>query len=510
MLEKLYKKDALMKQFALLVFLQPFIDIYRLFLGNTIEIAGISLVELINIILIIYLAILFILNQRKWKTFAPAILYSIILVIYLFFHCYNMLQFDTNIITGTSINVIVECYVIIRAYVLPIMVLYMLLYIRTTEECFLKTIVGASSFISCVIVVTNLLKVSYISYASNLEKNEMIHQNIIEWFTKNPPMDLNLITSKGWFYSGNQIGLILLMLFPIVIYYAIKNNRKRTYLLIVIQVVAMIMVATKTAALGSIVVMVIMIGLLILFGILYKKWKEYLKKAFVIAIILCCSILLVQVSPVKKMIGLQELSYISGQEEELKSELEDFSSGELDTDEFSKFMYKYYYIYGIQEEYVKLFPVEKYPEFWLSVISDENKSQANFRKFKKRIYTEVEKENANPKDEYLGIGYTTNFPYLEKDIIAQNVWFGKIGTILLIGPFLIIFIIASVKILLNMKKKFNMFNCILGLSICGGLGASLLAGHLFGYFFPILIFAYIVAQLFQEVGTDNKDVKKNK
>lgn len=61
-----------------------------------------------------------------------------------------------------------------------------------------------------------------------------------------------------------------------------------------------------------------------------------------------------------------------------------------------------------------------------------------------------------------------------------------------------------------MKKKFNMFNCILGLSICGGLGASLLAGHLFGYFFPILIFAYIVAQLFQEVGTDNKDVKKNK
>ena len=419
MLEKLYKKDALMKQFALLVFLQPFIDIYRLFVGNTVEVAGVSLVELINIILIIYLAILFILNQRKWKTFVPAILYSIILIIYLLLHSYNMLQFDTNIITGTSINVIVEAYVIIRAYVFPIMVLYMLLYMRTSEECFLKTIVGVSCFISCVIVVTNLLKVSYISYASNLEKNEMIHQNIIEWFTKNPPMDLNLITSKGWFYSGNQIGLILLMLFPIVIYYAIKNNRKRTYLLIVIQVVAMIMVATKTAALGSIVVMVIMIGLLILFGILYKKWKEYLKKAFVIAIILCCSILLVQVSPVKKMIGLQELSYISGQEEELKSELEDFSSGELDTDEFSKFMYKYYYIYGIQEEYVKLFPVEKYPEFWLSVISDENKSQANFRKFKKRIYTEVEKENANPKDEYLGIGYTTNFPYLEKDNSAK-------------------------------------------------------------------------------------------
>ncbi len=52
MWQKLYNDNALSRQFALLVFLQPLIDIYRLFVGNGIEIAGISLVELINILFI--------------------------------------------------------------------------------------------------------------------------------------------------------------------------------------------------------------------------------------------------------------------------------------------------------------------------------------------------------------------------------------------------------------------------------------------------------------------------
>ena len=51
-----------------------------------------------------------------------------------------------------------------------------------------------------------------------------------------------------------------------------------------------------------------------------------------------------------------------------------------------------------------------------------------------------------------------------------------------------------------MKRNLICLIVFLGLSICVRAWASLLAGHLFGYFFPILIFAYIVAQLFQEVG----------
>lgn len=499
MWQKLYNSDALSKQFAILVFLQPFIDIYRLFVGNGIEVAGISLVELVNILFIGYLGILFILNQKRWKSFALAGVYAILLGVYLYLHCMNILKFDTGIIAGTAVNVAIEAYVILRAYVLPVMLLYMMVYIKTEEERFVKTAVGTSAFISIVIVVTNIFKVSYISYASYLEENEHIRQNIIEWFTKSPPKDLNLITSKGWFYSGNQIGLILLILFPVVIYYAVAHKKKRGYACVAVQVVAMIMVATKTAALGSLLVIGIMIVLLAIFGTVKKQLKENLKAIIALAVILGGGALLLNSSPVKMMISLQGMSYMQSKEEEdLEEELELFADGELDTKGFSKFLNKYYYIYGIQEEFVKLFPVEQHPQFWLAVISNPNKKQVNFRDFKMEIYEQILELNDNPGDKYWGIGYTTNFPYMERDVIAQAAWFGSIGAVLFLCPFALVFLLSVFNILRRFREKMNLYICTLGLGVCAGAGGALMAGHLIGYFFPVIIWIYLLAQLYHE------------
>lgn len=497
-MQKLYTNDRLSLQFAILIVLQPLIDIYRLFVGNGIEIAGISVVELVNMFLIGYLGILFILNKRKIKTFYPAFGYAVVLFIYLVFHCLNILKFNTSIIEGTSINVMVEIYVIVRAYILPVLVFYMLICVKTTEKRFLGTMVGVAGFISIVCVITNLFKVSYVSYASTLEKNEMISQNIIEWFIKSPPKDLNLITSKGWFYSGNQIGLILLMLFPIVIYYALIKKSIKSYLLVAIQAIAMIMVSTKTAALGAVAVIFIMVLLQIVFGIYEKKVKDILGPVIVILAIGVSAILIIQTSPVQRMVVAQGMSYLKGEEEiNLDDELGGFTGSDFDIKGFSKFLNKYYYIYGIQEESIKLLPVEKNAEFWLSVISDPNKNQVNFRKFKQRILNEVIAKNDNAADKYLGIGYTTNFPYLEQDILAQNAWFGIVGTVLLLGPFGVIFLLSILQIVVHFKRNFKLYHCVLGLSICGGISGSYIAGHLCGYFFPILIFIYILVQLYQ-------------
>lgn len=504
MINKLYDNESLSKQFMIFIILQPIIDIYRLFVGNAIEIAGISLVELINIFLIGYLGVLFVLNQKKLKTFVPAILYAIILCIYLIFHCYNMLNFDTTIITGTSINVFVEIYVILRAYVLPIMLLYMMIHIRTTQERFLKTTVSISVFISSVIVITNVFKISYISYASNLKEKEMIYQNIFEWFTKQPPSDLNLITSKGWFYSGNQIGLILLMLLPIVVYYAMRKQKIYGYFFVALQVVAMIMVATKTAAFGSMLVLVVMLVLLLVFSIIEKQWIGIWKNLLAIMLILVMGLILLIHSPVIRMMNLQSLSYEESEEEKaLESKVDELSQGEFDEESFIEFFNECYYIYGVQEEYIKLLPVAQYPDFWFSVVTDESKRQINFREFKQRLYEVVATENNNPQDMYLGIGYTSNFPYVEKDISAQNVWFGWIGTIVLLGPFFFLFVYLAIKILLNMKEHFSFWICTLGLAICATTVCTLIAGHLFGNLFPIAIYIYIMAQLKHSVITKN-------
>ena len=159
---KLYSDKWLGLQLSVLILLQPLIDIYRSFVGNKIEIGGISLVELFNIILIGYLCLLFLLNRKQakqMKSFWPAIAYMVILIIYLILHCYHVLQFDASVMSGTEISVVTEIYVIFRAYLLPLLLLYMLIFIRVEQKRFIKTLLCCSWFISVVIIITNLLKV---------------------------------------------------------------------------------------------------------------------------------------------------------------------------------------------------------------------------------------------------------------------------------------------------------------------------------------------------------------
>lgn len=116
----------------------------------------------------------------------------------------------------------------------------MFLCVKIKTGFFEKGINILSGLISGIIVVTNLFKVSFISYASSLETNQFITRNIIEWFI-NPDMENPAyMTSKGWFYMGNQIGVILFMLYPFVIMQALKYRKKRNYLLVIIQGIAMI------------------------------------------------------------------------------------------------------------------------------------------------------------------------------------------------------------------------------------------------------------------------------
>lgn len=509
--KNLYHTRSLSLQLTLFVLLQPFIDMYRLFVGNAIELAGISLVEWFNFILIGYLAVLFILNQRRLKAFAPAICYGFVLAVYFVLHCLNMLQFDTTIINGTAISTLTEVYVMIRAYLLPLMALYMMFYIRTERQAFEKSIIALAWIISGVIVLTNLFQLSYISYASELEGNEMIRGSILTWFSKSFTANMTLYTSKGWFYSGNQIGLILFILFPMVIYHAIVRRKPLSFIQVLLHAIAMIMVGTKTAAVGSMLLLIVMIVLSAFFSILNKSFKSFSIPLLAMLGILVISYGLFSISPTYRMAYQQQESYKKTEaEEKLQEEFDTFveqsekkESPKIDQKAVSKYLNRSYYMYGINKEYIDLFPIEKNAEFWLSVVGDPEKKQVNFRDFKQRIYQQVLEQNQNPKDPWLGIGYTTNFPYVEKDIISQNVWFGYIGTILLIGPFFLLLLACGLRILLHWKRNFTFYHCTLALCACGGIGGSFVAGHLFGFAFPAIILAYILAQFYHS--TANKE-----
>lgn len=509
---KLYSDKWLGLQLSVLILLQPLIDIYRSFVGNKIEIGGISLVELFNIILIGYLCLLFLLNRKQakqMKSFWPAIAYMVILIIYLILHCYHVLQFDASVMSGTEISVVTEIYVIFRAYLLPLLLLYMLIFIRVEQKRFIKTLLCCSWFISVVIIITNLLKVSFVTYASYLPDGATISQNMIEWFTKTPPQDVKALTSKGWFYSGNQIGLILFMLLPVSVYTALTRHKVMDYVLVACQIIAMMMVATKTAAIGGLMILVVMAVLYLVFSLVQKKLRKNIKPLIVLLLIFACGVGLYQFSPTKKLISVHISNYewSDQTQNELDELLEenDAEKGDPEKNSAVQKLESLYYTFGIHPEFVSILPIKNNADFWMKVISDPDKPYLEFRSFKQTLLNEILKKNDNPLDPWLGIGYSTNFPYLEKDVVSQNAWFGIAGSILFIVPYLAALVICAIQIFRRFKSRFTLFSCALALSSGGGFLISLTAGHLFGFLFPMFIFTYILAQLIHSAKCEQPD-----
>ncbi len=484
------------------VILQPFVDIYRVFFENTIEIAGISLAELINLLAIAYLIFLFVVKYIKQpKYFLPVVIYGVLLGGYCILHIWNISKFDESILNGADISAFKELYYMLRVYLLPLVVFYMFLCVKIKTGFFEKGINILSGLISGIIVVTNLFKVSFISYASSLETNQFITRNIIEWFI-NPDMENPAyMTSKGWFYMGNQIGVILFMLYPFVIMQALKYRKKRNYLLVIIQGIAMIMVGTRVAALGGMLILIVSPVIAILFGGILKQFPFERKDFLKLAGVAVCFVLLFVNSPVIDVQGAKGDAYEETDEQKARrKEMEKFKA-DLDKGIFDEKVVKMYaedieeypYSYGISEEFVKLFDVEDNFEFWFDTVISKDRDQVNYRQFKKRIYEAVLEKNNNPYDRWLGIGYTSGFPYVERDFTGQNIWFGYAGTFLLLGPYYICALYAVIQILRRIKTHFRYENAFFAVSLGGVSVLAYMAGHLFNGIFSAVIFAWLVS-----------------
>lgn len=106
------------------------------------------------------------------------------------------------------------------------------------------------------------------------------------------------------------------------------------------------------------------------------------------------------------------------------------------------------------------------------------------------MYDDILNKHSNKIDKWLGIGYSSNFPYLERDFIGQEVWLGKIGMFLVTIPFVAIFAFSLVSLLIHFKKKINIFTCSFLLASAYMILSSILAGHVLEYFLPLVFCLY--------------------
>lgn len=485
-------------QVIVFLVLQPFINMFRTFFEDRIQLFGISLPELINLGLIGYLSCLFLIKYfRKKKVMIPLVIYLSVAALYLVLHLWNISNFNQTILTPTDINLFKETYFMARTYIVPLLFFYILLNANVRSAVFLKVTEILSWIISGNIVLTNLFKVSFISYASLLEKNQFIERNIVEWFTNPDTETPVLMTSKGWFYMGNQIGMVLFILFPFAILLFLKNKSIKNFILVLLNAVAMIMVGTKVASIGALLILAATVFVVILFAWILKQFRFTVKHTVAFLAVLLTGVFLFLYSPTINIAADRKQAVedtptdhnVTINNEAVESEDPDISN----VDAFTQIFGHPCNYFGIDNEFVELLNVKKNVKFWESIITGNSKAQIDYRTFKSLIYEEVLRQNNNPADRWLGIGYTSYFPYAERDVVSQNIWFGYAGTILLIGPYVAYLIYALVSILKKFKSRFTYENAIFVISLVGGLALSCMAGHLFFDIFSAIIFTWVLA-----------------
>ena len=493
------------------LFLQPIIDIYHLFVGDAVQILGLALPELINLGFIAVLGVFFVINNiRNRKVMVAVAIYVVALCVYLVAHLANILQFDTTILNGAEKNLVKEMYFILRVYLVPVLYFIILITEKIDERTFGRGIQILAGFISAVIVLTNLLGVGFITYASTLKTNDYITRTVFQWFTNPDTTHPAFMACKGLFFTGNQISIILFMLFPFVLRSAFKNQKWYQYGLVILQAVAMIMVGTKVAAVGALLVIIAAAAIYLVFALLQKKLPLNRR---VLGAALCVALVVGVLFPFSPVIAIQQerdsayeesSEFAEGGMDALEDLLEGLEGGvtengahpEWDAETIQKFtenLETYYNGYGVDKAFIELFSVKDNVYFWWDVVMDPNKTQLDYRGFKEVLYEEVLQKNNNPMDRWLGIGYTSNFLYTETDFLAQTVWFGYLGTLLLIGPYLACLAYIVIRAVKQIKRAFCYENALFAVSLLGSLLLSVMAGHLFYGVFSIAIFAWLLA-----------------
>lgn len=486
-------------QLIIFVFLVPFINIYDFFIGEKIQVLGLSLIEILKILMICYLTLITIISKKdKIKSIYKnhkilCISFIFLCIIFVIFHILSIKSFNTSLISNASNNIFVEFYFIIRTYGVLLLLLFCFMISDIKRDKIIKIISEICFLVCSIIVISNIFKIGYVAYSSYLEKETIVSGNIFEWLTKLNASNADLYTTKGYFFSTNQMSLVILPSLAISMLYMTKSKKKILYFTFIIKVLGALMLSTKTCSFGVIILLLFQILGYPIYNLIKHQKIDKLNFIY-FTLILLTYVPLLLISPVAYKTNLYQYNKIDSNANSTSTNNQDMEQltivkiQDYSDEKFVKKLESSYYLYGIHNSFIKMLPINSNITFWRNALKLTMGQRQDFRQFKKYIYNNIIKENNQEVKNYLfGIGYVSNFPYLERDFIGQNIWFGILGTILLIGPYIIIFLLALYKIISKIKKNFTLDNIYFSVAIALNLCASYLAGHLFGNLFPTII-----------------------
>ena len=179
------RKEKIVKFLITTLFiLLPIMDMIRATWIVDVEIFNISIIEFINLLLI---GIPFCITIPKMKKKHLKFLgvFFLFVALYIGIHVYNTYKFDISLLPLATHNWLVETYYIIRIYLLPILLIITLFENKDifNKKYYYGIVKYLIIFISSEIVLLNIFRFSYGTYADELHPYVINNSSFIDIFT---------------------------------------------------------------------------------------------------------------------------------------------------------------------------------------------------------------------------------------------------------------------------------------------------------------------------------------
>ena len=480
------------------IIIQPFIDILPLYERNKYQLLGFTIPTIVRCLFIL-LFLVFMIKKIKKENIKYAIIYLSLLMVYVIIHHFvisgEMLLPDNYVYSFTQ-----ELFYIIRM-LFPLVIIVFTKDNEITYDDFIETILLSLIIISFIIIVGNTLCLSYRSYGTGYTAISWIH-----WFTSNlSNYTYDELTSKGWFYMANQVSGIMVMLLPFSIYDMIMNNRKFSMLVTLLSILGMIMLGTRTAVYGWLVIVIMIITIYEYLKRVVKIKGLIGKRIYPLLIILSIGLVFLAVSPIKKRNYEYHIDDIK--QYDLRPNIDS------DKEEVYNYIEHVYHALLIHDTYIIDVYNYKYDsEFWYNVFDLVIKNGPIDNRVNQVLIEKRIKELNGNKLRYKLFGYSFSRMrnaglYSEHDIIVQMFTMGILGLLLLIGPYIVIFVYFVFKMVMDAEKEINFLNLVFVMAFGMIISVSIITSHIFDELFVTTYLSFICGYFVNRI---TKEVKNEK
>lgn len=502
-----------MKYYLLILFvvIQPILDIHYLYTEKVVNAIGFSPSTIIRMIIVAVLCILTLLTLRDKKAWIIIGIYLTLVGIYTILHILNARGFYTPVPNDLNYSVVGELFYIIRMLI-PIAIIFITMTTRFSKKDYENAIKTILLLISLSIIISNIFEFSLASYGQ-----DVISGNIFDWFGSGYSKYNYLeLASRGPFNSANQLSALLVLLLPIMFGIYTYDKSISNLATILLTILSMIMIGTKVALYGAIIVVIVYIGM-VLIAKLLKQDNIVDKKIFVL--IGLCIILIGGLYTKSPSInrGLVESGYKTNTEneeaknetkkevqekEKIKKEVQSKNSSVSKKEKMIKYVEENFIEAKIKYDFItKHYPYQYDPEFWIEIMELPVNKRTDFRFLELKMHQRVMELNNNPNDKWFGISFTRteHLFTLERDFIYQYYSLGLIGVILFLGPYVLMTLACFFKIIFNIRKKFNIKYAMTCFGMLFIQAVSVYSGNIMDALTITIILAFILGKLIKDL-----------